>query len=278
MSLIWRRSSPRPYKTVSSTSSSADNDSSSSYDSSASNGSSQDPQPEPQPHQAVSDSNSDTSFEDFDLEQRERARRRGDFRPRLLWEIMSIEYKKWFKRMEMVGPQPEAENLATFEPSPNITLPLLRFQKEWLTWALDQEASEVRGGILADEMGMGKTIQAISLVVTARDLHATSEASCSSSKGGNKCTLVICPLVALIQWEKEIEKYTVNGSIRLLVFHGTKRPRGEVDFSRYDFVLTTYSTVESDYRKYVMPPKEVCGFCSRGFASIKTLATHQRYC
>jgi DNA repair protein RAD16 len=186
--------------------------------------------------------------------------------------------KKWCKRMERVGPEPENENLAMLEPSPDITLPLLKFQKEWLAWGLNQEASEVRGGILADEMGMGKTIQAISLVVTARDLHAQSDASCSSSKGNNNCTLVICPLVALIQWEKEIHKYTVKGSVKVLVFHGAKRPRGEVDFSRYDFVLTTYATVESDYRKFVMPPKEVCGYCGHGFVSTRTLNTHQRYC
>jgi hypothetical protein len=31
--------------------------------------------------------------------------------------------------------------------------------QEWLAWAIDQENGSVRGGILADEMGMGKTIQ-----------------------------------------------------------------------------------------------------------------------
>ena len=42
---------------------------------------------------------------------------------------------------------------------------LLRYQKEWLAWALTQENSEIRGGILVDEMGMGKTIQVIARVL-----------------------------------------------------------------------------------------------------------------
>ena len=36
---------------------------------------------------------------------------------------------------------------------------LLPYQKEGLGWMLNQELSHYRGGILADEMGMGKTIQ-----------------------------------------------------------------------------------------------------------------------
>ena len=47
-------------------------------------------------------------------------------------------------------------------------MPLLPFQKESLGWMQKQEASDVRGGILADEMGMGKTIQAINIIVANR--------------------------------------------------------------------------------------------------------------
>ena len=53
----------------------------------------------------------------------------------------------------------------TAERPPSLIMPLLRYQKEWLAWALKQEESAARGGILADEMGMGKTAQAIALVM-----------------------------------------------------------------------------------------------------------------
>lgn len=45
------------------------------------------------------------------------------------------------------------------EPPPELLMDLLPFQKEFLAWAVAHEQSEIRGGILADEMGMGKTIQ-----------------------------------------------------------------------------------------------------------------------
>lgn len=46
------------------------------------------------------------------------------------------------------------------EPPAEMLMSLLPFQKEFLAWAVSQERGEIRGGILADEMGMGKTIQA----------------------------------------------------------------------------------------------------------------------
>jgi SNF2 family DNA or RNA helicase len=296
-----------------STSNNNDDNDNPSSDSSSSSGSSDKPKPRPQPLQIqpvaststalfssthdgmTRDSNSlspgpeanqnqpvyyyDPDMNDPDFQRRDFARKVGYLKPYLPWEKMSHEYLLWFRSMQVHSPAPVTETLATVEPSPNITLPLLKFQKEWLAWGLKQEASEVRGGILADEMGMGKTIQAISLVVTARDLRVQSEASCSSSRGNNKCTLVVCPVVALNQWAKEIEKHTVNGSVRVLVFHGAKRPRGEVDFSQYDFVLTTYSMVlNSDYEYYyLIPHDEVRNNCSRKFTDIDTLNDHIRY-
>lgn len=42
------------------------------------------------------------------------------------------------------------------EPSSDLLMPLLPYQKEGLGWMVNQEQNEVHGGILADEMGMGK--------------------------------------------------------------------------------------------------------------------------
>lgn len=38
------------------------------------------------------------------------------------------------------------------EPPPELLMPLLPYQKQFLAWALKQEGNHVRGGILADEM------------------------------------------------------------------------------------------------------------------------------
>jgi hypothetical protein len=42
---------------------------------------------------------------------------------------------------------------AQMEPPPELLMPLLPYQKEFLAWGVAQEQGPVRGGILADEMG-----------------------------------------------------------------------------------------------------------------------------
>ena len=44
------------------------------------------------------------------------------------------------------------------EPSTNLLMPLLPYQKEGLGWMTHQEQNDTHGGILADEMGMGEYI------------------------------------------------------------------------------------------------------------------------
>ena len=65
---------------------------------------------------------------------------------------------------------------------------MLPFQLEGLAWMKEQEAGPVKGGILADEMGMGKTIQAIALLLDQRQADRL--------RGP---TLIICPMGAVMQ-------------------------------------------------------------------------------
>lgn len=65
------------------------------------------------------------------------------------------------------------------------------FQLEGLSWMLAQEQSEWKGGLLGDEMGMGKTIQAVSLLMSDYPVGLPS--------------LVVVPPVALMQWQAEID-------------------------------------------------------------------------
>ncbi|KAF8000348.1 hypothetical protein HF325_005277 [Metschnikowia pulcherrima] len=105
------------------------------------------------------------------------------------------------------------------EQPADMNVKLLPFQLEGLNWLIKQEEGEFAGGVLADEMGMGKTIQTIALFM--QDLT-------------KRPNLVVGPTVALMQWKHEIENHTKEGKLKL---------------EEYDVILTSYSVLESVYRK-----------------------------
>ncbi|KAK6529143.1 DNA repair protein rad16 [Orbilia ellipsospora] len=120
-------------------------------------------------------------------------------------------------------------------PQPDgLSLTMLPFQLEGLNWLQKQEKTMFNGGILADEMGMGKTIQTIALMM--------------EQPRPKQPNLVVAPTVALIQWKNEIEKHT-NNALKVLVFHGQSKEKKVSAITKFDVVLTTYSSLESIWRK-----------------------------
>ncbi|GAB1191466.1 hypothetical protein APSETT444_000645 [Aspergillus pseudonomiae] len=108
---------------------------------------------------------------------------------------------------------------------------------EGLNWMMRQERSQYKGGLLGDEMGMGKTIQAVSLLMSDYPVGQPS--------------LVVVPPVALMQWQSEIKEYT-NGQLKVLIYHNSNskvKSLSENDLLAYDVImissiaLTTYSVV-----------------------------------
>ncbi|CAN4109970.1 unnamed protein product [Withania somnifera] len=122
----------------------------------------------------------------------------------------------------------------TAEPPSHLILPLLRYQKEWLAWSLKQEESVYRGGILEDS--------------TSDSSISSSSPSTSQKLPVVKGTLVVCPMVGTMQWVRQIERCTTKGSNKTLVYNGTNREKLMLELAEYDFVITTYSTIKSDYR------------------------------
>lgn len=123
---------------------------------------------------------------------------------------------------EDLGKREKVEVLQDPQPE-GLALTMLPFQLEGLHWMRKQEKTAFHGGILADEMGMGKTIQTIALLMT---------------EPRQKPNLVVAPTVALLQWRNEIEKHTAN-ALSVTVFHGANRSGDIKALKQCDVIMTT---------------------------------------
>ncbi|KAI8334494.1 SNF2 family N-terminal domain-containing protein [Blakeslea trispora] len=138
------------------------------------------------------------------------------------------ELKNIWEDLESIEP----EAVVPVEQPAELTLQLLPFQRYGVGWMRRQENMDTfKGGILADEMGMGKTIQTIALLLSDK----------------KKPNLVIAPTVAILQWKAEIERHT-NNALSVYIFHG-KRTSNVEELKKYDVVLSTYSIMESSFRR-----------------------------
>ncbi|CAM39061.1 putative DNA repair protein [Leishmania braziliensis MHOM/BR/75/M2904] len=138
---------------------------------------------------------------------------------------------------------------------------LLPYQKEGMGWMVRQETeSPVKGGILADEMGMGKTIQAIGMMLAHRI---------------NGPTLVVCPVSSMLQWEAEIKEHVVPGALSVVIVYRTTKVTKE-ELENADVVLTTYPMLEQAWRALINEIKVPCPYCELLFIP-RQLVVHNKY-
>ena len=123
-------------------------------------------------------------------------------------------------------------------------------------------------------MGLGKTLQMISLLLSSRpsinmeicsdedELPAPAanskyefgfvplhKSTCKNDDDENigkfrsTGTLIICPLSLVYNWEQQIIDHSVPGSLKVLVYHGPQRSQDASSFLNYDVVITTYNII-----------------------------------
>ncbi|GAB1195334.1 hypothetical protein APSETT444_004592 [Aspergillus pseudonomiae] len=110
--------------------------------------------------------------------------------------------------------------------------------------------NHLRGGILAEEMGLGKTVEMISLICLNRQLLAPEETFPGhrhDSLRPSGATLIITPPAILEQWEQEIKVHAPGLSV--LHYTGIQRHQSLSDeelvelLADQDVVLTTYNVL-----------------------------------
>ncbi|KAH8880490.1 hypothetical protein GQ53DRAFT_891050 [Thozetella sp. PMI_491] len=180
--------------------------------------------------------------------------------------------------------------LETVEADQRIKTPLLEHQKSALAYMLQRESGDIPepyrlwqkgvyggqemfihritrnrsstqpdesgGGILADEMGMGKTLCSLALLVqTLEDARGWAEKKNSDEhKTGlvqrySRSTLVVLPSALLINnWTKEINMH-IGETANVIRYHGRTRVRRLDTLADSDIVLTTYHTLATELGK-----------------------------
>lgn len=102
------------------------------------------------------------------------------------------------------------------------------------------------GGILADDMGMGKTIMILALLLTRKHIvKVTKDEKRDPDRQYGK-TLVVCPLSLLDQWKSEILSHSQKDALSLTVAYSGE---DTADVLRYDVVVTTYGVLSSAYSR-----------------------------
>jgi SNF2 family DNA or RNA helicase len=167
--------------------------------------------------------------------------------------------------LESVKKQEEREVEGESNTPDELTVNLLKHQRRGLKWLEDTEDDDKkRGGILADAMGLGKTVQMISLIISHRaeepkdheeeELNPESPEYKKAPYG--KTNLIIAPVSLINQWEGELQsKVKDSAGLKIFMYHslGGRKITYE-QLKKYDIVLTSYGTLASELRKHCSFP------------------------
>eukprot|EP00956_Cyclotella_meneghiniana_P025829 scaffold54682_cov69-Cyclotella_meneghiniana.AAC.9 len=115
----------------------------------------------------------------------------------------------------------------------------------------------IRGSILCDEMGLGKSVQTIGLILSSppKDVEykvpevLEAAESKPNSLVTKRCTLIVCPVSVLSNWTDQISQFVAPGVLSVELYHGSDRSSilPQVKAGNVDVLLVSYNTLAADY-------------------------------
>ncbi|WP_244910475.1 SNF2-related protein [Caldibacillus thermoamylovorans] len=91
-----------------------------------------------------------------------------------------------------------------------------------------------KGGLLADDRGLGKTIQVIAFLLRQQKRNKL------------KPTLIVLPIALIENWQEEIRKFAPSLNRSIYVHKGSGRYKSAEQISQFDIILTSYDTLKID--------------------------------
>ena len=130
---------------------------------------------------------------------------------------------------------------------------------------------DVLGGLLADMMGLGKTLQILSLIVSTQEealafsksprprAHPQKDSVPKAPVMNAKTTLLVSPLSTISNWEEQIQAHVQPGALTYRLYHGSRREPDPKVLAGFDLVITTYQVIASEWNKHMRDRGEYFG-------------------
>ncbi|KNA96185.1 hypothetical protein FOXG_01479 [Fusarium oxysporum f. sp. lycopersici 4287] len=124
-----------------------------------------------------------------------------------------------------------------------------------------QAEASIKGGILAEEMGLGKTLEVLGLILLHQRSRPLiqSEYESQAKLTPSGATLIVTPPSLKDQWVSEIARHAPGLSVK--VYEGRKRiseadeQQATDELAGHDIILTTYSVLSSELHFTTAPPE-----------------------
>ncbi|TRX88291.1 hypothetical protein FHL15_010795 [Xylaria flabelliformis] len=119
---------------------------------------------------------------------------------------------------------------------------LLNHQVVGVSWMLGREFCKEGpwGGILGDEMGMGKTLQALGCIVSNRPSE-------DDLKTHSKTTLIVAPAASIEQWKDEIRKHADKKYIGTILHFKQSQDLEYETLNTFGIILASYQEVSNQF-------------------------------